>query len=170
MFELRQNSTDYQNATNELHFDDFFKFIGTAGQRILIQGKPGTGKTTLAHRLTQEWADGTGRISECPLLVKVTMKELRMESSVHLNLSSLLTMHNNIIVDKAFLSEPVNVGKLCIIFDGLDEYPPVYNDFSNFIYKILLGQQLAPTTVIVSNLQTRGIGKIISIKWFPWSL
>ena len=63
-------------------------------------------------------------------------------------------MHNNIIVDKAlehYLSEPVNVGKLCIIFDGLDEYPPAYNDSSNFIYKILLGQQLTPATVIVTS-------------------
>ena len=153
-FDIRQSSTDHRNATNELHFDDFFKFSSTAGQRILIQGRPGTGKTTLAHRLTQEWTNGTGRISECPLLVKVTMRELRKGSSVHLNLSSFLTMHNNIIVDKAldhYLSEPVNVGKLCIIFDGLDEYPPAYNDSSNFIYKILLGQQLALATAIVTS-------------------
>ena len=73
-FELRWNSTDY--AVNELHFDDFFKFSGVAGQRILIQGRPSTGKITLAHHLTREWADGTGRISECPLLVKVAMERV----------------------------------------------------------------------------------------------
>ena len=60
----------------------------------------------------------------CPLLVKVTMKELRMGSSGHLNMASFLTIHNSILLTR-FLSEPVNVGKLCIIFDGLDEYPPV---------------------------------------------
>ena len=152
----RQSSIDHQNATNELHFDDFFKFSGTAGQRILIQGRPGTGKTTLAHHLTQEWTYGIGRISECPVLIKFTMRDLRMGSNTHLNLSSFLTMHNTIIVDRSlelYLSEPVNVGKLCIILDGLDEYPPAYNDSSNFIYKILLGKllNLAPATVIVTS-------------------
>ena len=33
--------------------------------------------------------------------------------------------------------EPKNVENLCIIFDGLDEYPPAYSDPSNYIYKIV---------------------------------
>ena len=38
---------------------------------------------------------------------------------------------------------------LCIIFDGLDEYPPAYSDPSNYIYKIIVCQQLSTATVIV---------------------
>ena len=106
----------------------------------------------LAHCLTQEWADGTRRISECPLLVKVTMKELRMGSSGHLNMVSFLTMHSNIFVDKVFCK--INVGKLCIIFDGLDEYPPVYNDS---IHLQDSARSPVSTHHSYSNLQTRGI-------------
>ena len=48
-----------------------------------------------------------------------------------------------------YLSEPKNAESLCIIFDGLDEYPPAYNDPSNYIYKIINRQRLSPATVIV---------------------
>ena len=48
-----------------------------------------------------------------------------------------------------YLSEPKNAENLCIIFDGLDEYPPAYNDSSNYIYKIIMRQQLSTATVIV---------------------
>ena len=42
--DLRQNSQVLQsNESKKLRFDDFFTFTGL-GQRILIQGRPGSGK------------------------------------------------------------------------------------------------------------------------------
>ena len=147
---IRQNI--YFNERDGVHFESIFEFKGT-GQRILIQGSPGTGKSTLVHQLTQEWTNKTGKISECPLLLRITLRELR-GAEQPLNLSSLMTMNNNIIVDRAlelFLYEPVNNGKICIIFDGLDEYPPAYTDPSNFIYRVLKRDLLKPATVIVTS-------------------
>ena len=94
------------------------------------------------------------KISKCPLLLLITLRELRMErpSGVNLSLLDILGMNNNIMhIDKelAYLSEPRNAESLCIIFDGLDEYPPAYSDPSNYIYKIIVSQQLSPATVIV---------------------
>ena len=47
------------------------------------------------------------------------------------------------------LSNPRNAKSLCIIFDGLDEYPPAYNDPSNYIYKIINREELITATVIL---------------------
>ena len=152
-FDLRQHS--HHDEFKELYFDEFFRFTGL-GQRILIQGRPGSGKTTLVNRLTKEWLNQTknSKIAKCPLLLRVTLRELRMEqpSGENLSLFNILSMNSNIKqINKEleYLSEPKNAESLCIIFDGLDEYPPAYSDPSNYIYKIIVRQQLSPATVIV---------------------
>ena len=154
--DLEQDSQIFQpDESEELYFDDFFRFT-SLGQRILIQGRPGSGKSTLVNRLTKEWLNQTknSKIAECPLLLRVTLRELRMErpSGENLSLLDILGMNNNIMyIDEEFkyLSEPRNAENLCIIFDGLDEYPPAYSDPSNYIYKIIVSQKLSPATVIV---------------------
>ena len=157
--DLGEDSQTFQpDESKELYFDTFFKFT-SLGQRILIQGRPGNGKTTLVNRLTKEWWNKTenSKIAECPLLLRVTLRELRMErpSGENLSLSDILrySMSGDIKhIDEEiaqYLSEPRNAESLCIIFDGLDEYPPAYNDPGNYIYKIIDRRQLIPATVIV---------------------
>ena len=164
----------YPDESKQLHFDSFFRFTGL-GQRILIQGRPawpGSGKTTLVNRLTKEWLNQIedSKIAKCPLLLRVTLRELRMEkpSEENLSLLDILSMNYNIMhLDKEleYLSEPKNVENLCIIFDGLDEYPPAYSDPSNYIYKIIVRQQLSTATVIVFSRPEA----YISILWNKWN-
>ena len=153
-YEFNHRQHSHVDKSKELYFDEFFRFT-RLGQRILIQGRPDIGKTTLVNRLTKEWSNKTekSKIAECPLLLRVTMKELMRTSEQTLSLFNILSVNNNIMhIDEEleqYLSEPRNAESLCIIFDGIDEYPPAYSDPSNYIYKIIVGQQLSPATVIV---------------------
>ena len=68
--DLRKDSQElHSNESKELCFDDFFRFTGFS-QRILVQGRPGSGKTTLVNRLTKEWLNQTknSNIAEYPHL------------------------------------------------------------------------------------------------------
>ena len=89
--DLRKDSQElHSNESKELCFDDFFRFTGFS-QRILVQGRPGSGKTTLVNRLTKEWLNQTknSNIAEYPLLLRVTLREVRMDRSSEKNLSIL---------------------------------------------------------------------------------
>ena len=116
--DLRQNSQVLHSIeSKKLRFDDLFTFTGL-GQRILIQGRPGSGKTTLVNRLTKEWLNQmeNSKITKCPLLLRVTLRELRMERPNRENLSLLDILRYSMSDDieyideelKQYLSEPRN--------------------------------------------------------------
>ena len=152
-FNITQDSQQIRDS-KEVYFSDFFQF--GCNQPVLIQGRPGSGKTTLANRLTKEWSNKmeNSKITECPLLVRVKLRELR-SSGENLSLSDILhySLSDDIeYIDEEiaqYLSEPKNAERLCIILDVLDEYPPAYSDPSNYIYKIFNQKKLSTATVIV---------------------
>ena len=107
--DLRQDSQALRirsNGSKELRFDDFFRFTGF-GQRILIQGRPGSGKTTLVNRLTKEWLNQTKNlnIAQCPLLLRVTLREVRMDRSSEKNLSLLDILRYSMGDDIEYIEE-----------------------------------------------------------------
>ena len=121
------------------------------GDRVLVVGRPGSGKTTLVHRVSQDWAHGL----MLGLVKALFLVYLRgFHSNPGINLKSLVKCYFNDedtdIICK-YIYERQGLG-VCFILDGLDEYQPKMDENSpNFIFQLIRGDVLPRAVVIVAS-------------------
>ena len=121
------------------------------GDRVLVVGRPGSGKTTLVHRVSQDWAHGL----MLGLVKALFLVYLRgFHSNPGINLKSLVKCYFNdedTDVICKYIYERRGLG-VCFILDGLDEYQPEMDEDSpNFIVKLIRGDVLPRAVVIVAS-------------------
>ena len=122
------------------------------GDRVLVVGRPGSGKTTLVHRVSQDWAHGLmlGRVKALFLIY------LRgFHSKPGINLKSLVECYFNDEEDTdvicKYICERQGLG-VCFILDGLDEYQPEMDEAApNFVFQLIRGDVLPRAVVIVAS-------------------
>jgi len=121
------------------------------GSKILIEGRPGVGKTTLLRHITQQWAEHK-YLQNFPLVVLVPLG--RTPGTRITNLESMLEYHSHGYPDTASVARELGLtgGKgICFLLDALDEYLPQEGDF---IYQLIKGQTLPDAAVIVTSRPT----------------
>ena len=122
------------------------------GNRVLVVGRPGSGKTTLVHRVSQDWAHGL----MLGLVKALFLIYLRgFHSNPGTNLKSLMKCYFNDEEDTdvicKYICERRGLG-VCFILDGLDEYQPEMDeDAPNFIFQLIRGDVLPRAVVIVAS-------------------
>uniref|UniRef100_T1JAQ9 NACHT domain-containing protein n=1 Tax=Strigamia maritima TaxID=126957 RepID=T1JAQ9_STRMM len=116
-------------------------------RRILIEGQPGYGKTTLATKIVNDWANSRKYIKHFKLAFLIPLRELRQRSinevftaiANHCGFSNISRV-SNIIQE--------NLSNTLLIIDGLDELSTVER---MPILKLLYKQTYAAMTVIVTS-------------------
>ena len=119
-----------------------------SGELILVEGRPGSGKTTLAHKVVKDWKLGEV-LTKSELTFLITLRLLNNNRRDE-NLASIL---REFYSDDGELNKIVSTilekdGKgVCFVLDGLDEYCS-QNKEKSVILK-LLDRKLLPQSMII---------------------
>ena len=115
---------------------------------VLLEGRPGSGKTTLTHKLTRDWATKPDILTGAKLVFLVSLRMLG-SSENYKSLSDILELfYNKEHVKKVTgMLKSSNGEGACFILDGLDEYC----NPTRVVTELLNRQNLPNAMVIVAS-------------------
>ena len=147
-YTVRGSVDDIMKNKNKISYSCIFE-NAEVGSRLLLEGRPGSGKTTLMNKISRDWAQGVILNSLVSLLILVPLRQLTGKTQV-----TLETLLSFIPDDKAqLLGQHINsfAGEgMCFALDGLDEYSAT-NVQSDFVYKLIKKECLPKSIVIVAS-------------------
>ena len=155
-----KDSDEYACYTIQGDMDDVYKdkdsieyegvFIDlNSGARLLIEGRPGSGKTTLVHKVSRDWAKGL-LLEGIQLLFLVYLRHFFSDPSI--TLRDIVKNHypDDSTADHIVRYAQKHSGKgICFILDGLDEYVPKIPNTT--IFKLIQKNILPKALVIVAS-------------------
>ena len=139
----------YGNKTNIL-FDDLFEGLN-AGSLVLLEGRPGSGKTTLMLKIACDWKKKILKQTEIVILVQ--LRRLSQTGDVYLH--HLLKASCNRLSDEEVQCICSYIERRCgenvvFLFDGYDEYYSVMSK-DNIVKKIATKEMFSKSVVVVSS-------------------
>ena len=136
-YSVRGDMDDIIKSKEIVNYERMFSKY-TEGGLILVEGRPGSGKTTLVHKISRDWASGGDILTNAKLVFLVPLRILDHEIVGH-TLSDLL---KSFFWNKSDLESvcskitEVNGKGVCFILDGLDEYKQ-RDSKSSVVYALL---------------------------------
>ena len=149
---IRGSVDDIMKDKDNIKYDEVFTEV-EEGARLVFEGRPGCGKTTMMNKVSQDWAKW--KFFSSSLLFLVHLRRLENQSDVDLEM--VLRFTPVVFTDSEFLEMcaqiETNQGKgVVFALDGLDEYCPEKKKYKlTFIHKLIKGEILPKSVVIVAS-------------------
>ena len=147
---VRGSVDDIIEGKTEVSYAHIFENV-TSGSRILLEGRPGSGKTTLMAKISRDWAKGVILNGLVSVLVLVPLRQLSF-SKTATTLDTLISIFSPPDkVDECVQEIQRSDGEgVCFALDGLDEYSNT-KVRTDFIHELIRGTKLPKSTVIVAS-------------------
>ena len=148
---IRGDADDIFKDKVSIPFEKAFENIG-AGTHLMIEGRPGSGKTTLVHKISQDWAKDLLKFSHIKLLFLIHLRGFVSDPAIKLR--NILECYYEDDTESAvddimkYAHKRSGLG-LCFILDGLDEYLPQNNNA--YIFKLIKKLELPKAAVIIAS-------------------
>ena len=143
---IKGDMDDIFKDKESIKYDDAFGNL-SSGARLLIEGRPGSGKTTLVHKFSRDWAKRKKIIEHIRLVFLIHLRGFCSNPNIGLcDLIHSYFSEKDPILEYAEKNDGLG---LCFVLDGLDEYIPQRKDA--YIYKLIRKQVLSKSVVIVAS-------------------
>ena len=147
-YETIQGSVDDVIETKvTVTYEDLLRSMTSKNRILLLEGRPGCGKTTLTRKISRDWGEGT-ILSFVKYLFLIPLRQFYATPIT--GLSSILQYSD---MSDFEVNIKGNAGDgVCFIFDGLDEYSQKYaKQGRSWFEKLLRGEVLTSSMIMVTS-------------------
>ena len=146
-YSVRGDADDIIAEKENIAFKDAFS-EHKSGELILVEGRPGSGKTTLVHKIIKDWRLGE-ILTKSELTFLVTLRLLNnkeQDESLENILQEFYSNNSELQTALAYIFKKDGEG-VCFVLDGLDEYNSKNKEKS--VILMLLDRKLLPRSIII---------------------
>ncbi len=145
--QINKDSGQAENVKNKVDYSAVFG-ENISGALLVTKGRPGSGKTTLVHKLVRDWSKGHA-LRKVHLAFLITLRIVNRNTTQE-TLSSILKSFYRNEEELKKVCEEIEVADgegVCFIIDGLDEYHP--QDRDNCLIYQLLNKTFLPLAMVI---------------------
>ena len=149
---IRGSIDDIMKDKDDIEYDEVFTEV-EEGARLVFEGRPGCGKTTMMNKVSQDWAKWKIFMSSLLFLVHLRIFGNQPDITLEMLLRSTPVEFTDEEFQDLCTQIKTSQGKgIVFALDGLDEYCPDKKKYRlTFVHKLIKGEVLPKSIVIVAS-------------------